>query len=77
MVSSFPNPITSYNFSECWQYADKVRRTARLRSRIWKSAGFFSSFTLLLLAVFSVHGLIFSYMSGVYCDFLRKILHFV
>lgn len=80
MKKTSPFPITHENFSFCWKYVDKLRRKARLRARLCKTAGHISSYVFLACLLMGIHILIPThapqFLSGHYSRFLKGLSFF-
>lgn len=71
-----PFPVTEDNFFQCWEYVDKRRRAARVKSVISKIGGFVVNLVFLLLLVLIACGLIHDRIGGTFGAFVETLFFF-
>ncbi len=77
MFPQCPTPITSENFSEVWQFTDRIRRKAKKKCTASKAAFFFTDFVFGLLVLVCSTGLMYDHTLGRYHRFLAKVPYLV
>lgn len=77
MLKNHPFPVNEENFSRCWEYVDRQRRTARVKAAIAKHGGFLSNQFFLLALLYLANGLAVTHMTGSYCRFLKSLPGFL